>query len=320
MKEDQFDPSVGIAFSELAWLLLLGVVLLWCYNVVKYNKMIAQKDNQIVEYAEKIEELEEEMQELREDTTKDKATLIAERNRYRDRVKELEKDITKEKNALRAERDKAQNRVKELEKQLAGAVKGEYSIRKELLGLKGNLDRVIFVLDCSGSMASSGRWEEACNTTKTWLEHLSVKECAVITFSNDVEVFEPKDKDQKWFQFSDMDGSARRKNLNYLNKCLENVEPKGYTNTLAALRKAFEYDGVGMIILFTDGAPTRGPSLGGIFKPKMEFEILELCRERKRVGRNIPINVVGIGDYFDMKLGRFLLQLAKDTEGSFIGK
>jgi len=336
MKEDQSDQSVGIAFSELAWLLLLGVVLLWCYNLVKYNKMIAQKNKQIVKYAKKNEGLKKDItkekntliaeknkaqnrvKELEEKLKEDKA-LIAERNKAQNRVKELEEKL-KEDKALIAERNRTQNRVKELEEKLKDAVEGEHTVRKELIGLKGNLDRVIFALDCSASMASSGRWEEACDTTETWLQYLSVKECVVITFSDDVEVFGPKEKDQKRLKFLDMSGSAYKKNLNYLKECLKNVEPGGFTNTLAALRKAFEYDKVGMIILFTDGAPTRGPSLGGIFKPQMGFEILELCRERKRIGRNIPINVIGIGDYFDSKLGHFLLQLAEDTEGTFIGK
>src|SRR5688500_12724921 len=65
----------------------------------------------------------------------------------------------------------------------------EKSIRKELVALEGNLNRVVILFDSSGSMKEGGRWEQAINVVKTWITYLPINECALIVFNNDLRVF-----------------------------------------------------------------------------------------------------------------------------------
>jgi hypothetical protein len=85
------------------------------------------------------------------------------------------------------------------------------------------------------------------------------------------------------------------------------------TNTYAALQKAYQYD-VDSILLFSDGAPSLSSS--GIFEPAAAKQIYELCRAHP----SIPINTVGLGNYFDQNASSFLMSLAKITNGTFRGQ
>ena len=265
MKEDHFDQSVGIAFSELAWLLLLGVVLLWCYNLVKYNKMIAQKDKQIVEYAKKIEELESQdpmykamterfkaMQkeldrlELVEKKYKEIVVKFRDINSLKDsalleikqeKITELQKHISQLREELAIARKSdtlLQKQISQLREELAIAGKSDTSIRKELLGLKGPLQNVAFILDKSYSMNRDQRWDKTCDIVKTWLTYLNVEKCILLRFSDGVRVI--PDGKAKTHQYLEMIGENRQTNLEELLVQLKNVKPSGATNTYNALK------------------------------------------------------------------------------------
>jgi hypothetical protein len=91
---------------------------------------------------------------------------------------------------------------------------------------------------------------------------------------------------------------------------LKDVQPAGYTNTLAALEKAYSYTGIDTIILFTDGEPHM------IGMPDINERIYRLCRQHT----DIPINAVGLGDYFRPKFSNFLIKIAQETRGTFLGR
>ena len=52
------------------------------------------------------------------------------------------------------------------------------------------------------------------------------------------------------------------------------------------------------------------------FDPQIAEQIYQLCGEHT----DIPINTVGLGDYFDRDMGTFLRNLARLTGGTFRGR
>jgi len=130
----------------------------------------------------------------------------------------------------------------------------------------------------------------------------------LIIFNDYVEAY-PSDG-----SYLDLTGSDRGLKRAELLRPLEYLEPKGNTNTLAALQRAYSYPEVDTIILFTDGVPDSGSNR---FDQNMAAAVFELCRQH---GTAVPINTVGLGGYFDKRFGDFLLQLPAITGGTFIGR
>jgi hypothetical protein len=181
-----------------------------------------------------------------------------------------------------------------------------------LLGLDGELDRVVFVLDRSGSMdvndrrTGRNRWQDAISTIDAWLRYLAVDEAALVVFSAGVDVFPP---DGRWVSIS-------KEGAGPLLEGLKDLSPMGPTNTLEALRRAYRYSRVKVIILFTDGAPDYGMDGGG----GTADDILQFVASQKSAGLDVRIHTVGIGDYFKPQMRDFLLRLSGDTGGTFIGR
>jgi hypothetical protein len=178
----------------------------------------------------------------------------------------------------------------------------------ELIGLKGKMRRVVILFDSSASMNERGRWADARSVVDTWLEHLSVDQCALVVFGKDIEIF-PRDG-----SLLEMQGDIGAKNRTDLIGFLKDKKPEGGTNTLKALERAYKYPGVDTIVLLTDGAPNNGNSVG--FDLKSAKDIYKLCGLHK----DIPINAVGLGDYFKGDLSTFLLNIAQLTNGTFLGR
>jgi len=191
----------------------------------------------------------------------------------------------------------------------------ESMLRKELLGLKGDFRRVVFVMDISGSMAEHDKWNQVVKVMSDWLKYLPVEECALVIYSDRVAQY-PEDG-----SFLKVTGPTGDQNRELLISMLNNVQPNGYTETLKALQAAFAYNGVDTIILFTDGAPEKPPpnNLPSKRKKNMQ-EIYSFCGDMVKNGRKVPINTVGLGDYFAEDLGAFLLKVSEITGGTFVGR
>lgn len=186
----------------------------------------------------------------------------------------------------------------------------EGGVRRELIGLKGKdgkLRRVAILFDASFSMKQGGRWDKARSVMEVWLKYLDIDAGALVVFNTDVKVF-PANGTLLLFS------GAGTSNRDKLCQFLAAVEPVGGTNTLAALQRAYSYPDLDAILLFTDGAPNDGR--GAVFDPKVAEKIYVLCQSH----RDVPINAVGLGDYFKPDLSHFLLKIAEITGGTFLGR
>lgn len=205
------------------------------------------------------------------------------------------------------ERDVAQRESRALR----GRIDAEPGLHKELIGLKGNLRRVAIIFDTSGSMAQSGRWEQARGVVAAWLEHLAISESVLVLFSNGAQVF-PEDG-----SFLDMRGPSGAPNRRLLLDRIAATKPEGGTNTLLALQTAYRCANLDTVILFTDGEPNNPSAImANQFDPEVAEKIYALLQQH----RNIPVNTVGLGNYFKPQLSGFLMRVAQDTGGSFLGR
>ncbi len=185
----------------------------------------------------------------------------------------------------------------------------ERRLRREILGLKGSLKRVAIVFDSSESMKEGNRWENAIEVVTNWLEHLDMEECVLIVFNDNVEVYPENYEPIK------VKGEAALPNRAKLRAYLDQRKPIGRTNTLAALEAAYKVPGIDTIILFSDGAPYVGLGTGR-FDAAMVKDIYTLCERNP----SVPINTIGLGNYFSPEFSAFMLGLADKTGGTFLGR
>jgi Mg-chelatase subunit ChlD len=190
---------------------------------------------------------------------------------------------------------------KQIEALLKLAQDREKHLRQELLGIKarnGKLDRVVFVIDRSGSMMAENRWGFVHDTIRDWVKYLPFREASFVVFNDEITQF-PK---------GHLYITVEPEGINLLDTYLSSLHPEGATNTLKALQTAFRYRDANAIILFTDGQPTTSSA----------EQVLTAVSQRNV---QVPINVVGLGDYFkERKFGKFLQSLAERSGGVFIGK
>src|SRR5690606_9995892 len=210
------------------------------------------------------------------------------------------------------EKQQLQSELSEAERKRQAELLAEAENNRELVGLKGSLRKVAVILDASGSMRQTGnggadRWVEAQQIAATWLKHLNVQECVLIVYSTEVRTF-PADG-----SLADLRGEPGAAKRDQLLQNLQTIAPGGWTDTLLALQKAYEYD-VDTILLLSDGAPSKVAS--GAYQDPLAQQVYQLCREHSQ----IPINTIGLGNYFDQEMSTFLRTVANITGGEFRGE
>ncbi len=227
---------------------------------------------------------------------------------YFKQMDENKKLLQLEIQALKTQLANALDDLKVSEQQLVRQRSRERTINRELVGLRGELRRVAILFDSSGSMSQSGRWDEVQRIAATWLDYLEVDECVLIVFASQAHAYP---SDGSLSRVSGPDGDASRKQL---LEHLRAVKPEGWTNTLAAMQLAYSYKDLDTIILFSDGAPTIANS--GQFNEQAAQQIYALCRQNP----TIPVNAIGLGNYFDQELSTFLRTVASLSGGTFVGR
>ena len=158
-------------------------------------------------------------------------------------------------------------------------------------------ERVVFVVDASGSMAqpfgtgNATRLQEAQRQLALVLEQLPNKAKAnIIPFATDAELLFPKLQ------------AIGKKQQKQAATFLAALEAKGPTNVHAALQAAFADAEVDTIFLLTDGRP----SVGQIVAPEQLADEVQ----RWNLSRSIRIHTIAIGE-----TSEFLARLAKDSGG-----
>ena len=213
---------------------------------------------------------------------------------------------------LKLEKQQLQTELTAAERKRQAELLAEAENNRALVGLRGPMRKVAILFDASGSMRQEGaggsdRWSEAQEITATWLKHLNVQECVLIVYSTDVRTF-PQDG-----KLADLRGEQGGLMRDLLLQQLATVAPGGWTDTHAAFQKAYEYD-VDTILLLSDGAPSKVAS--GVYQDELAQQIYQLCRDHA----GIPVNTIGLGNYFDKDMSNFLRTVASLTGGAFRGE
>lgn len=200
--------------------------------------------------------------------------------------------------AALAKASRTQGELDDVVGQLVNAERAEGQLRQELVGIKGSMKRVVFVVDRSGSMKDDERWEEAKGLIESWLKHLSVENAALLVYNNHVLQY-PRNGTLQAINASTRDGFI---------DALTTLKPEGTTNTMRALKVAYKYRPT-TIILFSDGKPTDDEG-----NATSTEDVLNLVRSN----RGVVVNTIGLGLYFDNEdTVRFLMNLAEITDGSY---
>lgn len=247
-----------------------------------------------------------------EETSKDLQARVAAGDQQAEKYLADLRRATEMLESLKLEKQQLQSELSETERKRQAELLAEAENNRELVGLKGPLRKVAVILDASGSMRQTGagggdRWAEAQQIAAVWLKHLNVQECVLIVYSTEVRTF-PADG-----SLADLRGNTGVAKRDQLLEQLQSVNPGGWTDTLLALQKAYEYD-VDTILLLSDGAPSKTAS--GVYQDPLAQQIYQLCREHSQ----IPINTIGLGNYFDQEMSTFLRTVADITGGAFRGE
>ena len=197
-------------------------------------------------------------------------------------------------------------------------------VPQELLNLKGRMNNVAILLDQSASMEEQGRWTNTVDVVATWLKHLTIKKCVLILFSDSVETI-PENGGMVSISPAERDRLISR---------VRALTPRGNTATVAALSTVYDKylstdtnSSVDTIILFTDGKPFVPRAGRGTGRDGFGSDAASISRDHMRQAvalvrkhADLPINVVGLGDYFDRDQAEFLLELKNTTGGAFLGR
>ena len=221
--------------------------------------------------------------------------------------------------------DEQGNRIRDLTREntrLAKAMTG-------VIGLKGKMRNIVFVFDTSESMKD--KLSDYQLLLQGWIGNLDFEKFNVISFGEEVKSWKPG---------LQAGSDANRKDAGV---DIGAFEPRGNTNTLDALKKAFKNEGVDTIVLFSDGAPSPRSNRPQSFvdtvrvQRSKEFAILNDSEKQQKLtslwamqevmdwlktmkNKNVAINTIGMGDYFNQDYGEFLRDIARDNKGEFIGR
>jgi peptidoglycan hydrolase CwlO-like protein len=234
------------------------------------------------------------------------------------------KDLISNEQSYIAEVARLKDEIQELKAESA-----KNNIARDLLGLKGKLQRVAIVLDTSTSMLSTyevkgpnpypdifndqltaNPWDAVVQVSTTWIKQLQMQECILITYDKEVNIHYPNDNQIAAIKGSSDLESQRRQKLIDIIKTIKIEQGKG-TNTRAALQAAYDFN-PDTIILFTDGAPNTGNEATLVLKEAQE--IVQMLKP------NVPINAIGMGNYFDPDLANFLRAITIKSNGHFFGR
>ena len=253
-------------------------------------------------------------------------TALVEINQGMSKVAHASESLKLEKQQLNSQIDLRDQQLRQLSKDYAllknqkraldQSLSMRNAISQEVLGLKGDLSRVVFVIDTSESMGKpieaakydanwkqlEPPWEDVIRTIAVWLERLPVGEFRIVCFDN--EVVECPSRKGEWFS----NAADKSKAIEFISR----QKPDGLTFTEQAIQVALSHNPTS-VILFTDGEPSDGQ--GNTDLPQ-QTRLLKLIGTRSF---EVPCNVVAISNYLNARQGTFLRLLARESGGGFVG-
>ncbi len=254
------------------------------------------------------------------DDAKKAQSRVEDLQRALDKVQQQASAASEQRDEAKNRAEAAQNELKAAREKVAEASKSEHEsgrLRQELLGIPGELGNVLFVIDRSESMSRGGRWPDAKRTIQNWIRFLPVRRAAIVLFGADVQFIPevlgsangPLMPDTREIPL--IDQAVR----DAMRVEMDSIEPGGRTPTYAALRRAMDFKDIDAIILFTDGNPD--PTTIGADPIE---EVKQLIRAWKVDHSKARVHSVGIGEYFNESMRKFLHGVAEEGGGAFIGR
>ncbi len=271
-----------------------------------------------VEAATKAVEAADAANTLANQAREEKATADATAQRERKRAEDAVARAKQAEGMLGTQQGENSGLTDEIKK-LNDVVAGAAGINKEILGIPGEMGNVVFVVDRSQSMKDGDRWEDARRTVTSWIKHLPVKKSALVLFDSDVKVVPAALDNGRTTEFNTQELlELNEENRAQMSSELEAMSPQGATQTLKGLRRAMQFKDLDAIILFTDGAPDSSGVVADASDPREAiYNLVDQWKKSHPEGR---VHTVGIGDYFNRRMGEFLVKVAQHGDGTFIGR
>jgi len=300
-------------------------------RVISLQKLVREKEELANSMSKKADE--------QVDKLTDAETRVKKQQMLADLVPGLREEIKTARDKLTA----AESLVQGRDKELTEARQALRVAEDRFAGIKLTGQRVIFLVDMSGSMVLEAytkpapqKWTEVCKTVGELMESLNgLRKYQVIIFSEEAKYLLGNDK--QWLNYNGKISSE-----NVVSK-LKAVQPKGGTNLFAAMKAAFDFrnDGLDAVYLLSDGLPNIGEGLTALDVAKID-QINKTDQDRaeqvkgellgnylrdklkkewnpKALGKaRVHINTVGFF-YESPDLGAFLWAVAYENEGSFVG-
>ena len=228
-------------------------------------------------------------------------------SRLRSRLAELrekEAQIRKKEARIR----KREKELKEKDEEIAGLQE------ESLFGISVEYDRILFLIDRSGSIIQNDWKKVLTGTCNEILEHCDVNEFAIIAFSSNMRFYPTR-------RGSTVGGNQQSKKeaVEWLSK---DVVFGGSTHLHEALRIAYEeYGTLDAIFLLTDGLP----SARNRTTKSLEREITKYIKRQVDSGVDTKIITIAIGyppsnsgQYADIY--RYLHKISDMTGGQYLGR
>ena len=306
----------GVSFLDVLFCALGGVLMLLMYAMwsseLRIGLIGAERDGLIAEN-EKLSGVIERLTGERGQLIGRNKKLTGEGKRLTgeiDRLMGENKRLTGENHELKDGGDRLRGQLSELRSQIRGVI-----------GLKGKMQNVVFVVDRSESLGrgpdAQARFDDCKKLLAAWIDTLAFKEFNVVQFNNLVDV--PGGWQGKLVDGTDQN---RQQAVQYVHS----LQAAGTTNTMGALQHALGLPGVDAVVLFSDGWPD-GPNgrtpTDTAGKDRATDWILDYLRDHNRDSRDRPkvtINTVAVGNYLNTVYGNFLQNIAKENGGVFIGR
>lgn len=198
-----------------------------------------------------------------------------------------------------------------------------------VVGLKGKFKNVAFIFDSSASLALAGgldtpenrtlgtqRFQEYKTLLAGWLTVLPFEKLMIIDFDNIISV------PQAWKDSPLVDATPgnRAAAVAFVNA----AKADGTTNTYGAFEKALAYPDIDTIVFFSDGAPNnqenKQPVSDEEIKEAIKWNLDNIIKLNSSRANPVVINSIAIGEYLNKSYGEFLRDLAKKTDGQFLGR